>query len=82
MESGGYSTPNFEKIAAAFGIPYKRIDDVSQIDGSMFCDDSTEFIEFVLPNTTYVFPKLAVNKPIQDQEPPIDRELYRQLDEL
>ena len=39
-------------------------------------------IEFILPETTYVFPKLAINKPIQDQEPPIDRELYRQLDLL
>lgn len=82
MASGGYSTPNFEKIAAAFDIPYRRIDNVAEIDSSLFCDNSTEFIEFVLPDTTYVFPKLAVNKPIQDQEPPIDRELYRQLDEL
>lgn len=82
IASGGYSTPNFEKIATAFGIPYRRIDDVSQIDNCLFSDDSMEFVEFVLPDTTYVFPKLAVNKPIQDQEPPIDRELYRQLDEL
>lgn len=82
MKNGGYSVPAMEKLAYAFDLPYKRIDDISQISEDLFSGDSPELIEFALPDTTYVFPKLAVNKPLQDQEPPIERELYEQLNRL
>lgn len=82
VAENGYTVPELKKIADAFGIDYKCIYEQNQITDELFSGDEPVLIEIVLPETTYVFPKLAVNKPIQDQEPPIDRELYRQLDSL
>lgn len=82
IADNGYTVPNLGKIADAFGIQYKCITNENDINSELFADSEPMLIEFILPETTYVFPKLAINKPIQDQEPPIDRELYRQLDLL
>ncbi|MBQ8435376.1 MAG: thiamine pyrophosphate-binding protein [Oscillospiraceae bacterium] len=82
VAGNGYTVPELKKVADAFGINYKCISELNQISDELFSGDEPVLIEVMLPETTYVFPKLAVNKPIQDQEPPLDRELYRQLDLL
>ncbi len=41
--------------------------------------DSAAFIETILEEDTYVYPKLEYGKPNQDQEPLIDRNLYNLL---
>ena len=45
-------------------------------------EEGPALIEIVLPEQTLVQPKLAVGKPGTDQEPPLDRKLYRKLMEL
>ena len=48
----------------------------------MFFDDMGPcLVEINLPEETYVT-KLAVGKPNTDQEPPLDRVLYRKLMDL
>lgn len=78
----GYTVPNLNKLSSAFGLNYRAITNVSDVSENLFSEACPELIEVFLPETTYVFPKLAINKPIQDQEPPIDRKLYKELDQL
>jgi len=36
-------------------------------------------LEIIIDEDTYVVPKLQFGKPNQDQEPPIDRDLYKDI---
>ena len=78
-ENDGFTVPSFSKIANAYGIPSKYIEDYSDL---LKCDLSLpgpELIEINMPFDTYVFPKLRFGCPNQDQEPLIDRNLYNYL---
>lgn len=80
----GYKTSNFENLALAYGLKYIKIcsiDDASQIK-SLLLDDQPYIFEVLLSDTTYVFPKLAMGRPINDQEPLLDRELFNNLIEI
>jgi len=74
---GGYTAPNFAKIAAAYGILSRRInlDEVQKIKWN----EGSELLEIMLQEDTYVTPKLEFGKPNQDQEPLIDRALYKKI---
>ncbi len=81
---GGYTSPDFSKIAEAYGIRGKvvtSIDEVKETE-SYLVDDKPCLIEIRIEGDTYVVPKLEFGKPNQDQEPLIDRELYQELMEL
>jgi len=82
LAENGYTVPNFKKIANAFDLDYKCIASPEDLSDDTFAGSSPAIVECLFPETTYVLPKLAMNKPMQDQEPPIDRELYDQLDAL
>lgn len=77
----GYTVPDFIKIAEAYGIPAKYIScteefaDTLQQDGPILYDISCR-------NDTYIYPKLAIHKPIYDQDPLMDRELLHELEKL
>ncbi|MBE6086539.1 MAG: thiamine pyrophosphate-binding protein [Clostridium beijerinckii] len=77
----GYITPDFEKIAEAYGLRYIKINSVEEISNcsNVLTDENPCFIEIALTDTTYLYPKLAVNKPIYDQDPPLDREHLNRL---
>lgn len=80
----GYTTPDFEKLANAYNLRYVKVDslkDVSKCE-SMLSDDKPCFIEISLADTTYVYPKLAMGRPIHDQEPLLDRDLFNKLVEI
>ena len=71
----GYSVPNFMKISEAYGIRSFKISDESgmnELKGKLN-DDESYVIEVALKNITYVTPKLGMGRPIEDQEPLIDR---------
>jgi len=78
-KNNGYSVPDFEKIAYAYDISYVRIKEIDQISGDLFINPAPTITEFVLDYDTYVFPKLSMGRPCQDQDPLIDRELYDYL---
>ena len=71
----GYSVPNFIKISEAYGIKALKISEISQINNlkEKLNDDESYLIEVDLENITYVIPKLGMGRPIEDQEPLIDR---------
>lgn len=82
VADGGYTVPDFEKLARAYGIDYINIRDVSDIKAEIFEGTEPAVIEVMINEKTYVFPKLEFGKPNQDQEPLLDRELYSSLMEL
>lgn len=77
-EHGGYAVPNFAGIAAAYGMPYYRIDSVEHIPCA-FTESKAGIFEVDIKENTYVFPKLEFGKPNQDQEPLLDRALYEEI---
>lgn len=82
LENNGYSTPNFSKIARAYSINYKKVENLIDINKEieeLLSNNEPQLIELNFSDYTYVYPKLAINKPINDQEPPLDRELYEKL---
>lgn len=80
--AGGYTVPNFKQLAKAYNLKYCKLTDLKQIDDLNLDSNEPEIIEIILPDKTYVFPKLAMKKPNQDQEPLLDRNLYDYLMEL
>ena len=68
VADGGYTVPDFEKLAHAYGIDYKKIRDVSDIKAEIFEGNEPAIIEVMINEKTYVFPKLEFGKPNQDQE--------------
>lgn len=80
--SGGYTVPDFGKIAGAYGIEYYCIENEEDMNKWEWNMCSPQIIEIRLKNDTYVFPKLEYGRPNQDQEPLLDRKLYNELMEL
>ncbi len=74
---GGYTSPDFEKIAKAYGINAKSIE--LNETASIQWGKGPELLQIMIREDTYVTPKLEFGKPNQDQEPLIDRNLYDRL---
>lgn len=79
---GGYTAPDFGKLAAAYGLSYCRIETDEELESYEPTFLEPQIVELVLPEPTYVFPKLEFGKPSQDQEPLLERSLYQELMEL
>lgn len=78
----GYTVPDFVKIAEAYGIKAKCLYCISDIRDIRLESSEPELYEIVLRDDTVVSPKLEFGKPNQDQEPLLDRSLYKYLMEL
>ncbi len=77
----GYSAPDFEKVAAAYGIAAKTIVDESEIDQALrwlWADPQTPALLHVMVDTAAnAYPKIAFGHPITEMEPfatPLDME--------
>lgn len=83
-KEGGYTVPNFSALAQAYRLDYRRVEKIEDIEGCRTILENNKpcFIEVCLSDTTYVFPKLAMGKPIYDQEPLIPRKLLNELLEI
>lgn len=79
VDGNGYESPDFQKIAQAYGIKYKRIEASKDIARAEFEVTEPMMIEIVFNENTYVFPKLEFGKPNQDQEPLLDRDMFERL---
>ncbi len=68
----GYSQPDFKKVVSAYGVHSTRIAEVSRIERSLkriFKNKNPEFLEIMLEENNLVLPKLAVGRPIEEQDP-------------
>ena len=89
-ESGDLGFPNFEKIAYAYGIPYERIDDNSQLEKKIdivLGHESYIMCEVICSTTQNFEPKSSTKKledgtlispPLEDMAPFLSREELRE----
>lgn len=73
-----YEAPDFCAIASAYGIQNLRVERMEDLNAVRELLNAPEpaVIEVMLPQHTYVFPKLSVNRPIEEQEPPVEEEEF------
>lgn len=79
LERGGYTTPDTEKIAAAYRLPYCRVSEISELAQINFSDGKPGLIEMMINQDTYMAPRMNRDAEIQDMLPELDRELYNRL---
>jgi acetolactate synthase-1/2/3 large subunit len=77
----GYTTPDFRRIANAFGIAYTRISTTWDFEklGRGLKTKKPHFFEVVLSPNSQVVPGPAPRRAVQDQLPLLDREEYSQI---
>lgn len=78
----GYSVPDFCKVASGYGIESLQVDNVdNKIDEiqNAIANDKPMLIQINMSDSTYIYPKLAVNQPIYNQEPQLDEKLVKEL---
>ncbi len=76
---GGYTVPDFERIAYAYDLTYHRVCSQKDIDKYDLEIENPNILEIVIEGSTYVFPKLEFGKLNQDQEPLLDRKVFDYL---
>lgn len=64
----GYSTPDLQKVAAAYGIPFSRVTAVEEIEPGMF-ERGLKLVELVIPPQALITPKVEGGRFIHDQFP-------------
>jgi len=72
----GYSAPNFERVAAAYGIGYARVACLEEIQPSLFRRSGPTLIDIIIDEQTQIEPKLEMGRPINDQYPYLDQVEY------
>jgi acetolactate synthase-1/2/3 large subunit len=68
----GYSCPDFQNVVSAYKIAVNKIRACAEITGALkglFKNRLPMFLEVNIEPANQVMPKLAVNKPIEEQEP-------------
>lgn len=73
----GYSTPDFQNVVTAYKLPSAKIscnDEIALAVQQLLSDMNPGFLEVIIDEQSRALPKLAVNRPIEDQEPLLSRE--------
>jgi acetolactate synthase-1/2/3 large subunit len=73
----GYGSPDFCKVAQAYGIPAFRIANKVEAEGVMrqaLEKEGSVVVDVRLDQSTCVNPKLVVNRPIEDMSPHLERD--------
>jgi acetolactate synthase-1/2/3 large subunit len=68
----GYSAPPFTAVAAAYGIPGRRIDEPAAVAGAlaeMWAADGPYLLEVAIDIRANAYPKIAFGHPISEMEP-------------
>jgi acetolactate synthase I/II/III large subunit len=69
----GYNTPDFARVAEAFGIASGRVRNESEIDSGLRClwedPGAPALIEVTIDTFTNVYPKIAFGRPLTEMEP-------------
>lgn len=81
---GGYSVPDFVKIAEAYGIRGRTITELNQVETlkDELNDSMPLLVNIQISEDTYTLPKLEYGKPNYDQQPLMDRKLLAELMDL
>lgn len=79
VEGKGYSSPNFKSVIKSYGIDFYNYEEHKDNLKNLLTNKKPLCIYIELSKKTYITPKLAVNKPIYDQEPPLPKDLITEL---
>lgn len=80
INGAGYSVPDFDKLAKAYGLTYCMIsneDDIKKLENMRI--DSPSVIEIKISKETVLKPNFGKNALLLDQSPYIDRNLFEEL---
>ena len=77
----GFSSPDYRKIADAYGFSYAKIASMTEFRVCAGNLQTTEpcICEVLIDPMLEANPRPAYNKPVADQDPPLDREEYEQI---
>jgi acetolactate synthase-1/2/3 large subunit len=77
----GFSSPDYHKIAGAYGLKYFRISSMSDFKNNAFELATIEpcIFEVLLDPHSQINPGPAYKRPVEDQYPLIDRAEYQQI---
>ena len=84
LDSGGFNSPDFTKIAQAYGINSHKVKTAEELSAILNDKDRPlpELIEIILPDTTSALPKTYFGDPMTNQKPYITEALKKELEEL
>ena len=71
----GYSTPDFGRIATAYGLDYIRVERMEDLTPDLFKRGAI-IIDVILSEQTLIEPKLEMGRPINDQYPYLSDAAY------
>lgn len=78
-EKTGYTCPDYEKIANAYGLEYQNLSSESEVKAFELDANRPMIVELSIQDETLLVPNFGQNGFIQDQRPYIDRTLYEEL---
>ncbi len=83
-DQGGYTVPDFCKVARAYGIEATNIDDISEVDKILSNHDFTKphLFEVKIQTNSMAFPKTFFGEKMTNQRPYISEELAKELEEI
>lgn len=73
----GYGCPNFQDVVSAYKIPTTKINKNTEIANALerlFNNTQPMFLELSINTNIQVIPKLSVDRPVEDQDPPLSRD--------
>jgi len=75
-----YMAPDFCAVASAYGIGSLRVSGMEDLGAAKELLDAPgpALLEVMLPQRTYVFPKLPVNHPLEEQDPPLGEQEFQE----
>ena len=78
---GGYSAPNFAKIADAYGINSYQVDNIDSFEKLLKDYDKSKptLIEINLPVGTKAYPKTVFGSEMYNQFPYIPKDLFEEI---
>lgn len=84
IQSKGYNSPDFCKIAEAYGITSLSLDNLGETEKlkELLYNDEPALIQINIDKYTYTYPKLSINNPIYNQDPKLDENLIKELLDL
>ncbi len=79
VPSEKYTIPNFKKISEAYGIPYRLIRTIDEIEQNIVVD-GPEVIEVLINEFTYLYPRFIRGKDIKEMDPPLTEAIRAKID--
>jgi acetolactate synthase-1/2/3 large subunit len=69
----GYSVPDFKKVAEAYGLSYKSVQSLDDLDSGLW-DQGAVVVDVAIPPNALITPKVEMDRFIHDQFPYDDRD--------